>query len=342
MGPVPIIHSSRSVSREPAAVSPAAGSSAVASPDQQPGKDPEYAPVNMLHVELAHNLSSETMKVFDNHPPISFQDIMQYCFNAPYLMNELLSLSSLHLSIIRPQQRKFYRDRSTELQNYALGAFNGTSSQITDENYVPVFLFASVLGMHMLCETLVCRENDFECFVDRFVQYVIVHHGVRVVIGQGRWGLLQKTALKPLFQFSKVMPPLDSCLGPVCEKLFNRIQALGLDEATFRGYEQAIQALQSIMTVLEQQKLREHCINGLVAWPILVPREYLDLVAARKGEALVILAYYGALVDTQRDMWVFCDGGRYLVDSISQYLGPRWEDWLEWPKKALAHAETVH
>jgi hypothetical protein len=341
---MPILHSSRSVSREPASASAAVGSSAVASPDQQPGKDPEYAPVNMLHVELAHNLSAETLKVFEKPntmSSVSFQDILQNCLGAPYLMNELLSLSALHLSIMRPEQRTFYRDHSTELQNHALGAFNGLSSQITNENCVPVFLFAGVLGLHMLCETLVCRENDFERFLDRFVQYVIVHHGVRIVTGQGRWELLQQTALKPLFEFSERMPALDSSLGPVCGTLFNRIRALGLDEATVRRYEQAIQALQSVMTVVEEQDLRGHGIDALVAWPVLVPREYIDLVAERKGEALVILAYFGALVDTQRHKWVFCDGGRYLVDSISQYLGPMWGEWLEWPKQALAHVEPV-
>jgi hypothetical protein len=341
---MPILHSSRSVSREPASASAAVGSSAVASPDQQPGKDPEYAPVNMLHVELVHNLSAETLKVFEKPnimSSVSFQDILQYCLGAPYLMNELLSLSALHLSIMRPEQRTFYRDHSTELQNHALGAFNGLSSQITNENCVPVFLFAGVLGLHMLCETLVCRENDFERFLDRFVQYVIVHHGVRIVTGQGRWELLQQTALKPLFGFSERMPALDSSLGPVCGSLFNRIRALGLDEATVRRYEQTIQALQSVMTVVEEQDLRGHGVDALVAWPVLVPREYIDLITERKGEALVILAYFGALVDTQRHKWVFCDGGRYLVDSISRYLGPLWGEWLEWPKQALVHEEPV-
>ncbi|KAJ5775287.1 uncharacterized protein N7511_000298 [Penicillium nucicola] len=345
VGPVSILHSTRSVSREPASVSPAVLSSTVATPDQQPDKDPEYAPVNMLHVELVHNFSTETLKVF--HKPntassfLSFHDMFQHCREAPYLMNELLSLSSLHLSITRPGQQKFYRDRSTELQNHALSSFNGMSSQITDDNCVPVFLFAGVLGLHMLCETLVCRETDFESFLDRFVQYVIVHHGVRVVTGQGRWQLLQNTALKPLFEFGEILPPLESSLGPVCETLINRIQGLGLDDAIFRNYEQTVRALQSIMTIIEDHDLKAYSIDALVAWPVLVSRDYIHLVAERKGEALVILAYFGALLDTQRDKWVFCDGGRFLVDSVSHYLGSQWEEWLEWPQQTLVHSTRV-
>ncbi|OQD88415.1 hypothetical protein PENANT_c004G00401 [Penicillium antarcticum] len=137
------------------------------------------------------------------------------------------------------------------------------------------------------------------------------------------------------------MPPLNSALGPVCGMIFSRIQGHGLDNATVRRYEQTIQALQSVMTIVGNQDLNEHSIDALVAWPVLVPREYIDLVAERKGEALVILAYFGALLDTQRDKWVFCDGGRYLVDSISQYLGLQWREWLEWPVQALVHSEPV-
>lgn len=84
-----------------------------------------------------------------------------------------------------------------------------------------------------------------------------------------------------------------------------------------------------------------NAIHALVTWPVLVLREYIDRVAERKGEALVILAHYAALVDTHRDMWLVCDGGKYLVDSISQHLGPRWDEWLQWPRQLLIETDHV-
>lgn len=298
----------------------------------------------MLHVELVHNIYSESMGGFNpphNFSSIPFQDILQYGLNAPYLTNEILSLSALHLSIVRPGQRDFYRHHSTQLQNHALSSFNNSSSHINDENYVSIFLFAGILGLHMLCETLVYRENDFENFLDQFVQHIVLHRGVRTVIGGGRWQLLQQTSLRPLLELGERMSSVDASLGPLCQMLLGRINGLGHDENTTRTYQQAIQALQSAITATENQIPGANSIDVLIAWPVLVPREYIDLVAQRKGEALVILAHFGALVDTHKHSWVFCDGGKYLVDSISQYLGPQWAEWLHWPRQSLMVANAV-
>jgi hypothetical protein len=256
-------------------------------------------------------------------------------------MNEILSLSALHLSIVRPGQRDFYRHHSTQLQNYALSSFNNSPSQINDENYASIFLFAGILGLHMLCETLVYRENDFESFLDQFVQYIVLHRGVRTVIGGGRWQLLQQTSLRPLLELGERMPSVEASLGPLCQTLLDRIKGLGHDENTTRTYQQAIQALQSAITATENRIPGANSVDVLIAWPVLVPREYIDLVAQRKAEALVILAHFGALVDTHKHSWVFCDGGQYLVDSISQYLGPQWEEWLHWPRQSLMAANAV-
>ncbi|KAJ5941445.1 hypothetical protein N7516_001613 [Penicillium verrucosum] len=311
-----------SVTSEPAISSRAVVSPAVtSSPTQEPSNNPEDAPVNMLHVELVHNLSSETIKPF-NHSNTPFHDIVRYGIGAPYLMNELLSLSSLHLSIMRPGHRDFYRHHSTQLQSYALSSFNSSSSQINDNNYVAVFLFAGILGVHMLCETLVYRDNDFEGFLDQFVQ-------------RGRWKLLQQTALKPILDLGARIPSGNEILGPVCHVLLDHIKGLGHNDTTTKIYKQAIQALQSVITVIDSQAPGSDSLSVLIAWPILVPREYIDLVAQRRCEALVILAYFGALVNTHKHSWVFCDGGKYLVDSITQYLGPQWEEWLCWPRQSL-------
>jgi hypothetical protein len=298
----------------------------------------------MLHVEFVHNLS-KAIEAFD-HPysliGVPFNDILRHGLNAPYLMNELLSLSALHLSIIRPAKREFYQYHSTQLQNYALSSFNAFSSHITDENYVPIFLFAGVLGIHKLCETLVCRDNDFESFLDRFLQYVVLHNGVRTVVGQGRWQLLQQTELEPLLELGSAISSLDATLGPVCQSLLDRINDLTLDNSVTKIYEQAVQSLQSMMTVIDGRTPGANSIDVLVAWPVLVPREYFELVSERRGESLVILAYYGAFVNTHKQKWLFRDGGEYLVHSISQYLGLHWEEWLHWPRQFLAETNNVH
>lgn len=95
------------------------------------------------------------------------------------------------------------------------------------------------------------------------------------------------------------------------------------------------------MILIENQPPGGNCVDALVAWLVLVPREYIDMVSERKGEALVILAYFGALVNTHKEKWVFCDGGKYLVESIGQHLGAPWEEWLYWPYQTLTVTESI-
>jgi hypothetical protein len=342
---VTISQASRSVSREATTASPSVVSPAGTSTAQQPSSPPEDAPVNMLHVEFVHNLSSKAIEAFnrpDSLVGVPFQYILRYGLDAPYLMNELLSLSALHLSITKPAKRNFYEHHSTQLQNYALSSFNASSKNITDENTVPIFLFAGVLGLHKLCETLVCRNNDFENFLDRFVQYVTLHRGVRTIISQGRWEFLQQTELKPLLELGDRLPSLENTLGPACQRLLDLINRLALNDSISKTYCLAVQATQSVMTVTEGRVPGANSLDALVAWTLLVPPEYIDLLAERRGEALVILAHYGALVNTHRQQWLFGDGGEYLVRSISQYLGPDWEEWLHWPQQILMEATYVH
>lgn len=59
-------------------------------------------------------------------------------------------------------------------------------------------------------------------------------------------------------------------------------------------------------------------LNILVAWPVMVSRDYVDLI-------------YPCLAD-----WVFQDGSQFQIESITQYLGPTWHEWLEWPRKTMA------
>lgn len=346
MGPVIVSQASPSASREfastsPSAVSPAGVSSAQNA--QHPSSPPEDVSVNMLHVEFVHNLCSEATKAFDrpdSFTGVSFYDILGYGLNAPYLMNELLSLSALHLSIIKPAKRGFYQHHSTQLQNYALSSFNALSSHITDENTVPIFLFAGVLGLHKLCETLVYRDDDFEVFLDQFVQYCVLHRGVRIVAGQGRWQLLQQTNLKPLLDLGNEIPSLDSTLGPICQELSDRIKGLAFDDSTTNVYLQATGAVQSVISVMEGRAAGANNVDVLMAWSVLVPDGFVTLMSERQEVALVIFAYYGALIHKYRDQWVFCDGGEYLINSISEYLGSQWEEWLRWPRQSLA--DTNH
>lgn len=147
--------------------------------------------------------------------------------------------------------------------------------------------------------------------------------------------MLHQSVLKPLIVDGESLYHFDGRLGAGCDKLLNLVQAAKLGATLTNIYKQAIEHLQSSTNALMAAGSLAGSINGSSGWPVLVSPEYIDLLLQRRPEALVILAHYAILLHYCRDSWMFGDGGRFLIESIRDFLGPDWTEWLEWPIKAL-------
>ncbi|OJJ94748.1 hypothetical protein ASPACDRAFT_1877366 [Aspergillus aculeatus ATCC 16872] len=305
------------------------------------GEAPDEPPVDMLHAELLCHLFTETLpSVCDNS---SYQmiwsspEILQYCFKVPYLANELLALAATHISVIRPAQREFYRDHATQLQIHALRAFYSAA----DPGITPRFLFSSILGLHTLCVTLLFRDTDFSVFLDSFVHYLRLHRGVRTVLG-GSWRALRETtALGPVLGAAESQLQTDGSLGPACSRLLTLVQKAKLGPSVTATYQHAIEGLQLAMTAAASPGAWADCTPAVLAWPASVPLEYIDLLARRSPDALAVLAHYGIVLHAHRHRWFLGDGGRYLIESIRESLGPDWAEWMIFPGQALETTDTL-
>jgi hypothetical protein len=114
---------------------------------------------------------------------------MPAALSAPYVMYQILALSALHLSHTRTAQTSHYREQATFLQSEALSLFNSSWAKASTENCVPMLIFSSFLGLHTLGEAVRDSESDEGGFLNRFVTYLNLHRGVRVVMSES-WQLL--------------------------------------------------------------------------------------------------------------------------------------------------------
>ncbi|KAL5335192.1 hypothetical protein BJX70DRAFT_330878 [Aspergillus crustosus] len=322
---------------------PLGGSSAPTTPSDAPSPEaraptpPAYddQPVNMLHAELLHNLYTNTYTTF--HPTRTIpwlSETVSHSITNPYLVNEMLAFSALHLSTLRPHKRDFYHYHAAQLQTHALTIFKQTNPEVSQDTCVPLFLFTSTLGIHMLCDTLIYREPDFTHFLLRFVHYLRLQHGVRTVVAEA-WSLLHDSPAKEAFDDGIVLYKFNGRLGPECGKLLALIQAANLGTDLTKTYRDAIETLQACTNVTHSGDETDSKINGLLAWPVIVSLEFSDHLEMRRPEALVLLAHYAVLLHQQRDSWLFGDSGRFVIESVTRYLGEEWEEWLRWPNQAL-------
>ncbi|KAL4901097.1 hypothetical protein BDW74DRAFT_187937 [Aspergillus multicolor] len=293
-------------------------------------------PVNLLHIELFHNLYTKIRPTFDPNRSIPWLgDDMDFSMMTPYLMNELLAFSALHLSTKCPNQRAYFRYHAAELQTNALSLFKASSANVTKENCVPIFVFAAALGIHMLADTLIYREGDLPDFLDRYVHFFRVYHGVRTIVGKAA-DVIPDTPLGPAFEMGKELYRFTGSLGPTCESLLDMIYTAKLGKDVTAIYKQAIESLQSCLNVIEKWNSERHVgINAVTTWPILMDIQFGEFLAQRRPEALVILAHYACLLHRFRHFWLFGDSGAWIIGQVGGYLGGEWEGWMGWPNEVL-------
>lgn len=293
----------------------------------------------MQHVRLFHHLSTQTLDSLRSEIDttcIPFESVFKEVLSAPYVMNELLALAAIHLSTLSPDQQNFHRHQSKELQTHALSILNQMAPEVDTETCVPLFVFSSILGMHEMCEAFVFRDPVFEHFLDNLIRYISLHQGVRAITS-GSWHFLNESILGPLCkQGAATVTPIGTALGKTCSWLLGLIKTSEMDEEHRNSCEQAILALQSILGGSHADVSGSLSITAILAWPVILDKGYLDLLKIKEPHALVILAYYGALVHSRRDMWMCGDGGQFLVRHISDYLGDKWSGWLAWPIEVIS------
>ncbi|KAL4812187.1 hypothetical protein BDW67DRAFT_178938 [Aspergillus spinulosporus] len=264
-------------------------------------------PANMLHAELFHHLFTETLpSLNDSKSSLSLSPaaLINFGLATPYLFNELLVLAALHLGILRKAQKDLYRSHSAQLQNQALRLLQETRSELDPGGGIP---------------SVPLR----------------LHRGVRTIVG-GNWSHLKQTSLKPVLEEceASVLKNTSDGEDQVCSRLLELIQAAKLGDTFTRTYVEVIGALQLAMNVLQSRSPLEK-LNRALVWPVVVPGEYIDMLVHRRPEDLVLLAHFAALLHSCRDLWIFGDGGQFMIESISQYLGAEWEEWMEWPMRFL-------
>ncbi|KAL7654024.1 hypothetical protein ACMYSQ_008692 [Aspergillus niger] len=331
--PRPVVHAARAASPPIPLKS---------TPRESPENEPSQAPfrsqaVNILHIELFHNLYTKIRTSFDPNRSISWLADGVDPTTAPYLVNELLAFSALHLSTARPDRREYYRYHAAQLQTDALSIFQASSPQVTRENCVHLFVFAATLGIHMLCDTLVYREGggDFDTFLDRFVHFFRVYHGVRTIVSKASH-MIQDTPLGLSFNVGIDLYKFNGCLGPGCQRLMDLIYSAKLGNELTGIYREAVESLQSCLNVIEENRDELHVgINAVTTWPILMKIEFAESLEQRRPEALIILAHYACLLHRFREFWMFGDSGQFVILEVMGCLGEEWEEWLAWPKEVL-------
>jgi Fungal specific transcription factor domain len=304
------------------------------------GSGEDHFTVNLIHIQLFHHFVNETAKTIMLGPQesqTSMDVVLKAALSAPYLMQEILAISALHLSILHPAQREFYHHQASGLQTRALTIFNGSHLEVDAHNCISIVIFSSFLAMHSLCDVVSSPNDDFSNFLSNFIHCLDMHRGIRAITSHS-WRFLRQSELQHVLEAGEALHRTDSLLGKECDELRALLISADLGQVSMQACDAAIDHLQRTFDMEQVSNGRN---NSFASWPVLVPTEYIDLVMKRSPEALVILAHYAVVLHSHRSEWFIGEGGRYLINCISRHLGSYWDNWMAWPNSVLAGPSKV-
>ena len=263
-------------------------------------------------------------------------------FHCPYLMDEVLALAAAHKStMLQGASQYSYRREATQLQTRAVAQFNATDPVTHERDPLSIFFFSSLLGQHVLYDTF-SSEIDLPSMLDQFVHCLGLHRGIRTIVSRSFPSILAQLREHqgPDSVMERELLPLDLMGDPgdECATLTRMLRQYDFEPSVAEVYRQAVDALQRMFDTQRDFLSRRHIV--VQEWPVRVSQGYVGLLAQRRPEALVILAYYGLLLHYARHYWAVAGAGRFLIQSITTHLGSYWYEWLEMPNRMLEALET--
>ena len=107
-------------------------------------------------------------------------------------------------------------------------------------------------------------------------------------------------------------------------------------EAYNRACHDALRVLLQTLQILmwrQEDHFTFHLIN---AWPSVLKPEFWRLLEAKSQIALLVLAYFAALMSMRPKLWWFQHWPKLLLEKVEEHLvGDEWEEALAWPKRVV-------
>ncbi|KAH7237003.1 Upc2 protein [Fusarium redolens] len=296
---------------------------------------PTFTATHMVFLHYAMMNMSDFMALQARAQPV-IDAALENSYNAPYLLDQVLALSALHLSTQDVVQASSFRRQATELQTRALGLFNKAKDHISEDTYMPTFLFASLLGLHVLHETLGQRHDTLAEFVDHFVSYLRLHRGVRAITAK-YWHHILHSDLQPLMHIAVIFEQTESeASGEDTKHLREFLESSSTSSTATEACLSALDRIQWVLDMTKQEPSRSDIgPHAVMAWPQVIPDKYIEALYEHRPEALVVLAFYGAILHRYREFWVFGHSGSFLIYLVARTVGSFWQYALAWPLQSL-------
>jgi len=303
--------------------------------------------VNATHIELFYFIvDREDWASGGDHLRAARPHVVKYAFDYPFLLNQLLAMSALHLSTRRPSQSSFYREEATRLQSQGMRSFNETLQVLNHENIIPAFLFSAFQGIVTFFETFhdpAFEARDWTTFLENIVQSFRLLQSVRAIVYPW-WQFLLTSEIRDILDDTsedaircehfndEVVDQFETMRAHLSQSPeLDANQAAACDKAM----EELIFVYKSAFYTGELSTDDQTAAKHATRWFLLAPPAYTELLVQQKPEALVILGQFAVVLHKLRACWNVGDAAERLLLVVDAHLEESWRAALSWPKSVV-------
>ncbi|KAI9933810.1 hypothetical protein ASPWEDRAFT_311930 [Aspergillus wentii DTO 134E9] len=300
-------------------------------------------------LELLHHYTTVTYKTLpsgassDQHALWQSQ-VVQLGFHHEFLLRGILSVSALHLLYLHPDRQESLSLRASTHQSLALSSVQEALNTVDTSNCVALFAFSCIIVVLAFAtpRTLDSDPSTTNGSINKdILDWFHMIRGCNSVV-QAQWPTLSTSFLAPLLHRGMRHETTASHSIPDSSKITSLHNLLLpsstnpsviLPDAHRTACALAIHELLNTHTQISLLTSRgQDFIPEIFVWPIAIPDGFLGLLRERQPQAMVIFAYYAALLHRVDGLWFMRGWARYLIEHIDELLGEEWTSWLAWPK----------
>lgn len=253
--------------------------------------------------------------------------LVEHAFEAPFLMNSILELASLHMQSLgqatEPTRALVYQARSVEGYRRAIEAAQPSTYGALLANSVlrPILStqsFGEVSSNHL-----------------HILDWMLLWRGVESIINITSASSIKTTGMAPLFS----RPPMDltASTAAIPKDLLLMISFVERDDPDFaelQAYQNGLRALGCLFDSLGRG-IDSVMLLRIITWGTGAVNGIVDLARARRPRALVIIAHYACFLKLLQGVWWLAGFGQQSLKAICHELGPEWQSFLSIPLSAM-------
>jgi hypothetical protein len=299
--------------------------------------------LTLLDLELLHHFTTvtyQTLPLGSGHSDLWQVQVVRLGFSHDFLMRIILAVAALHLGVLRPTYRAAYAIKASHHQGIALESVREVLNLGVDgSNCHAIFAFGLFVVM-VAFGTPRSEAIDFDSAQKDILEGLQLARGCNSIV-QPQWQHLSTGPLAPILREGMHNETIPLHQVPGSDEITGLLRlcsnpSVAEDRDVTNAYYLAIHELLKSYSQLSLLKARGlDMVAATFVWPVAVPQRFLTLLAERKTEAMVILAYYAVLLHGIDDKWFMTGWAKYLVSTIEKSIGDDWTEWLMFPREKV-------